>query len=282
MQRTIYTGLALASVLVLAGCSGRPQSFDTLIAAGNTVPIGIWSDGTTMWVADEGNDEPYSGKIYAYDLTTTERDVHKDFNFDDTLVGALAGPTGIWSDGTTMWVAHISKVTSRSFILAYNLATKRNDESKGFRNDESKDFEVLIDAEYIYATGIWSDGTTMWVVDLDTAKIYAYDLATKARDAGKDFDTLIDAGNIYPTGIWSDGTTMWIADLDTAKIYAYDLATKVRDAGKDFDTLVDAGNTWPTGIWSDGTTMWVANYDRDNEYNTKIYAYNLATKRPIP
>ena len=125
MQRTIYTGLALASVLVLAGCSGRPQSFDTLIVAGNIAPNGIWSDGTTMWVADEGNDEPYSGKIYAYDLATTERDVHKDFNLDDTVVAVFTGPTGIWSDGTTMWVAKPATSMSRSVIKAYNLATKR-------------------------------------------------------------------------------------------------------------------------------------------------------------
>ena len=51
---------------------------------------------------------------------------------------------------------------------------------------------------------------------------------------------------------------------------------------QDFDTLAAAGNGSPRGIWSDGTTMWVANYDGDNEYNVKIYAYNLATKRPIP
>ena len=172
-----------------------------------------------MWVSDKGNNEPYSGKIYAYDLATTERDVHKDFNFDRRNI-----PDGIWSDGTTIWVA---------------------------------------------------DGTYV--------NIYAYDLATKARDADKDFGSLlVDAGNISPTGIWSDGTTMWIADLGTAKIYAYDLATKARDAGKDFDTLIDARNIYPTGIWSDGTTMWVANYDGENEYNVKIYAYNLATKRPIP
>ena len=120
MQRTIYTGLALASVLVLAGCSGRPQSFDTLIAAGNIAPIGIWSDGTTMWVADEGSDGPYSGKIYAYDLATTERDVHKDFNFD-----SVNRPYGIWSDGTTMWVTEFTPGTFQSAILAYNLATKR-------------------------------------------------------------------------------------------------------------------------------------------------------------
>ena len=45
----------------------------------------------------------------------------------------------------------------------------------------------------------------MWVADDLDDKIYAYDLASKARDASKDFDTLADAGNDNPTGIWSDG-----------------------------------------------------------------------------
>ena len=30
------------------------QDFNTLIAAGNNYPQGIWSDGTTMWVVDTG------------------------------------------------------------------------------------------------------------------------------------------------------------------------------------------------------------------------------------
>ena len=104
-------------------------------------------------------------------------------------------------------------------------------------------------------------------------KIYAYDMATKARVPGKDFDTLQAAGNILPLGIWSDGETMWVSDNLGGKIYAYDMATKARVSGKDFDTLQDAGNTGPYGIWSDGTTMWVADWDAE-----KIYAYDMATK----
>ena len=130
------------------------KDFDTLAAAGNGNPQGIWSDGTTMWVANSGDSAGIGSKIYAYDLATKERDADKDF---DTLI--LIGtfnwsPVGIWSDGTTMWVAN--------------------------RGD---------------SFGIGS-------------KIYAYDLATKERDADKDFDTLIliGAGNLNPLGIWSDGT----------------------------------------------------------------------------
>ena len=39
------------------------KDFDTLYAAGNRRPVGIWSDGTTMWVSDYTSD-----KIYAYSM----------------------------------------------------------------------------------------------------------------------------------------------------------------------------------------------------------------------
>ena len=41
---------------------------------------------------------------------------------------------------------------------------------------------------------IWSDGTTMWVLELGDNKIYAFNMATKERDEAKDFDTLAAAG----------------------------------------------------------------------------------------
>ena len=66
----------------------------------------------------------------------------------------------------------------------------------------------------------------MWVVDLDDIKIYAYDMATKARDADKEFNTLDAAGNDNPQGLWSDGTTMWVTGRDDQKLYAYDMDTK--------------------------------------------------------
>ena len=44
------------------------KEFDTLEAAGNGWPTGIWSDGATMWVAD-GTDD----KIYAYKYAASLR-----------------------------------------------------------------------------------------------------------------------------------------------------------------------------------------------------------------
>ena len=130
-------------------------------------------------------------------------------------------------------------------------------------------FPFSIDTPY----GIWSDGTTMWMVDLSYDTIYAYNLTTKERDTGKDFDTLSGADNNNPVSIWSDGTTLWVTDSVDDKIYAYSMATKERDTSKDFDTLSDAGNNNPSGIWSDGTTMWAA-----DPVDDKIYAYSMETK----
>ena len=240
------------------------QDFDTLIAAGNAVPEGIWSDGTTAWVSDV-----IDQKIYAYNLATKQRDSAKDF---DTL--AAAGnryPHGIWSDGTTMWVAHNTNHirSENSKLYAYDLATKQR--------ASAKDINALEAAGNGRPDGIWSDGTTMWVADWDDSKLYAYNLATKQRDSAKDFDTLAAAGNNNPDGIWSDGTTVWVSDLIDQKIYAYNMATKQRDSAKDFDTLAAAGNNNPADMWSDGTTLWVTDWG-----DGKIYAYNMPQPATTP
>ena len=250
------------------------KDFDTLIHR----PADIWSDGTTMWVQDwRTNQTTRSGgyptvKMYAYNMATKQRDAGKDF--DDLLDyrseprgGSDLQPWGIWSDGTTMWVTKMifgdwgsfSYSTNTGYIYAYNLETKGFDGGKSFFDGNEPWLATTLNAAGNNSpAGIWSDGTTMWVVDRHDNKIYAYNLDTGQRDAGMDFDILNDAGSHSPQDIWSDGTTMWVADWHDEKIYAYNLETKQRDAGKEVNTLVDSGSDPPRGIWSDGRTMWVA------------------------
>ena len=121
------------------------------------------------------------------------------------------------------------------------------------------------------ARGAWSDGTTVWVADSGSNKIYAYDLASKAHDSTKDIT--LDTENGGAEGIWSDGVTIWVSDFQDDKIYAYDLAGKAYVPAKDFNTLAGAENESPSGIWSNGVTLWVADWD-----DTNLYAYNLVTK----
>ena len=263
MTATLVSGLVV--ILAVAGlhvsAAGAQQydpsnDFGTL-ASSSTFPYGIWSDGTTMWVADFE-----SGKIYAYNMASKLRDPSNDFN--NTLMDAgNTDPTGIWSNGTTMRVADYLG----NKIYAYKMSDRTH--------DSSKDFDTLLSLDRIQPTGIWSDGTTMWVVSQSDNNVIAYNMAGKSRDPSKDFNgtVMMASGNTNPNGIWSDGATMWVADngRDHDKIYAYKMSDKSRDPSKDFNnTLMDAGNTDPTGIWSDGATMWVVDY---KDY--RIYAYRM-------
>ncbi|MYH97720.1 MAG: hypothetical protein F4129_14590, partial [Acidimicrobiia bacterium] len=188
------------------------------LAAANQASRGVWSDGTTVWVADSSQD-----KIYAYSLADGSRDATKDI--DDLNAAGANHPRGIWSNGTTLWVAD----GGDDKAFAYSLAD-------GSR-DATKDINGLDAAGNNRPMGIWSDGTTLWVADDGQDKVFAYDLATGSRDASKEIDDLDASGNAHSRGIWSNGTTLWVADSGDDKVYAYSLADGSRDATKDIDSL---------------------------------------------
>ena len=128
-----------------------------------------------------------------------------------------------------------------------------------------------------FGSGMWSDGETIWAVDADDDKLYAYQLDGGTHDSAKDFNTLSAAGNQDPTGIWSDGETMWVADSEDDKLYAYRMSDRSRIPSRDIETLAEAGNLDPEGLWSDGRTIWVADSGDD-----KLYAYWLASGKRRP
>ena len=222
----------------------------------------IWSDGTTIWVAD--HDDTY---LYAYALTPGATYGGRDSDKDIDLADGNDDPKGIWSDGTTMWVVD----NGDRKLYAYALTPG---ESYGNR-DSAQEFDLHSDNSRSH--GIWSDGTTMWVVDYGDRKLYAYTLTPGAsygnRDSDKEFD--LHSDNDLPQGIWSDVTTMWVTDSPDDKLYAYALTPGEgygdRDSDKDLDLADD--NDFPWGIWADGKTMWVMDWE-DGE----LYTYALGAR----
>ena len=113
--------------------------------------------------------------------------------------------------------------------------------------------------------GIWTSSTTIWVVDGNDEKVYAYN-HDGSRDAAKDFD--FDSSHQAARGAWSDGEYVWIADRDGNKLYVYEVATGTRQNSREFD--LDTENVGATGVWSDGATIWVA-----DSFANKVFAYAL-------
>ena len=136
--------------------------------------------------------------------------------------------------------------------------------------DSSKDF--TLDSDNGSPRGIWSNGTTMWVVDNTDDKAYAYNLTSKARDASKDIS--------FPTAqtwqaITSDGVTVWAGNNESyTTIYAYTLATGAADTSKNI--TMSGGNDHAFHLWTDGVHIWV-----HDQLDKKIYVYNLETKLQV-
>ncbi|MXW24734.1 MAG: hypothetical protein F4Z77_00295, partial [Dehalococcoidia bacterium] len=230
------------------------------LAGAHDSPSGMWSEGTTLWLLQNGDGA--DDAIHAYDLETGERVEEREFALDESN----RAPRGVWSDGTTIWVSD----SGRNKLFAYNLAT-------GERLEE-RDIELT--RRNRDARGIWSDEGTMWVLDGGKDSLFAYDLSSGELLA----EYALGSGNDDPRGIWSDRTSLWVADNGTKRLLAYRVPVlptegeaapeepppleRVRD--EDFGELSSASNNSPRGIWSDGDVMYVADESDDN-----VYTYNM-------
>ena len=200
----------IASVSFTTGVPGeRTTDKDFDLDGNNYTPRGSWSDGTTLWVADN-----YQDKVYAYTLSSGASDTSKNI----TLNSANGDPSGVWSDGTTLWVSD----SGDDKVYAYTLSDGARDTAKEFNLASSSWNQATQDNGN--SRGMWSDGTTLWVGDLTDKRLYAYTLAGGARDRDKEF--ALHAANAYPYDYWSDGTTLWVLDNGalTEKLYAYTLS----------------------------------------------------------
>ena len=232
---------------------------------GNDRTTGVWSDGTTLWVAD--NADGAGDAVYAYDLASGERVEEREFD----LAEANRAPRGIWSNRSVVWVSD----SGRERLFAYDLATGERLEEREFalaeRNSDAR--------------GIWSDEETMWVLDSRANALFAYGFESGELLA----EYALDAANDDPHGLWSDGVTIWVSDHGAKRLIAYRLPVlpdtetdpgeedadddareleRVRD--EEFTELSKASNNSPRGIWSDGDVMYVA-----DESDDRVYSYNM-------
>ena len=223
-------------------------------------PTGAWSDGATLWLAENGDGA--DDAVYAYDLESGERVEDREFELDDTN----RAPRGVWSDRTLLWVSD----SGRNSLFAHVLES-------GERLPER---DIALAARNRAARGIWSAGETMWVLDGGKDALFAYDLASGELLAEYE---LVSA-NGDPHGLWSDGVTAWVSDHGAKRLFAYRLPVpdaeevdgedieleRVRDEEFPNTILSRASNNSPRGLWSDGNVMYVVDAS-----DGKVYTYNM-------
>ena len=237
----------------------RVTGFD--LHSDNDNPKGIWGNDDTFWVSQNGTTD----KLFAYNRSDGSPDSSQDFNTLSTAGNER--PTGICSDGTTMFVADYDDHK----VYAYTVSTKAHDSAK----------DITLHADNNLAEGLWCDADTVWVVEDDVTgsnDIFAYNRADGTQNTDVDFpdldpEVMGSPLNANPRGIWSNGETMFVVDDEDATVYAWKMSDQTRDEDKEIS--LDSDNADPEGLWFDGRVLWVVD-DADD----RVYAYDLPGAQP--
>ncbi len=226
------------------------------LESGHDKPTGMWSDGTTLWILENGDGA--DDAIYAYDLESGERVEDREFELDERN----RAPRGVWSNGTTLWVAD----SGQDKLFAHDLGS----------GERLPDSDIELAERNADPRGIWADDDTMWVLDGGKDSLFAYNL--ESGDLLTEY--ALDSANGDPHGIFFDGVTFWVSDHGAKRLFAYRL--KAGEGGEDelernrdeefgeSRELTKASNNSPRGIWSDGDFMYVA-----DESDDRVYTYNM-------
>ena len=278
--------------------------YDTLSAAGNNDPRGIYSDGETIWVVDStdvivyayesdsknrksslditnsvltgaGNSHPYgiTGNRYGI-LYVSDTNDNKVYSYKKNSSGNYVANTSynLDSSNTNCADIHLDERLNRLYVTdtvddkVYSYTTSGN-EISGSLGDRVESLDINLALGNDDVGGIWSDGTYIWVSDHNGDHIYVYNLSTRNRETTKEFDL---PSNSYPKGMWSDGTYIWIVG-STATTYAYNLSTGARETSQEFNSSYDSG------IWGNNNYIWVANY---STYTLQVYDKNTKVRVP--
>ena len=267
------TGVAMGATVTLAGSGTDPDAGDTLAYAwtqpgGVSVTLSGAATATATFDAPGGLSEDAT-LVFALTVTDAGGLSHQDqvsvtvegpapavewgerLMDRDIVLGVSSIPSGLWSNGTDMWI-----ITNwqRAEVSVYSLADGSLQPSDS----------LVLPGGNGYLSALWSDNTTLWAADF-YGGVRAYRLSDGARVSSEDFDSAVmaAAGNLSPSGLWSNGNIMWVADYSAMKAFAYLLSDKTRVPARDIDLVGGGGapiNSF--GIWSNGHTLLTASWLR--------------------
>ena len=260
--------LAIAVSLTAYPLPAQAQSTDATLSALTVSPKNIIGFDTDRAAYEVGVASTVTEATIAATPTDSNAEVSFDTPDSNDMTDGHQVALSAGRNEVTITVTAENGSDEQDYTVNVNLGVTDN---YGWNADQ--DLDGLTAAENQEPAGIWGNGATFWVSDVEHDKLYAYN-ADGTRDASQDFNTLAAANNDTPGGIWSNGVTMWVADNSAGRLFAYRMSDKQRDSAKDFTNLA-TGNGAPSDLWSDGTTMWVSDLTTD-----QIFAYRMSDRQP--
>lgn len=246
--------IATGAVSTLAGTAGKFGSANGIgPAARFSVPMGITTDGTSLYVADTDNDTIRKVAITTRAVTTLAGSAEKCGSADGTGSAALfCGPRGITTDGTRLYVADTSNNTIRQIVIASRAVTTLAGSAGTRGHADGAGTAASFDMPY----GITTDGINLYVTDAMSSTVRRIVIATgavttlagSAGTRGHTDGTGSAARLQYPTGITTDGTHLFVSDQNMIR--------KIVIATGEVTTLADSGGG--AGLTTDGTKIFVS------------------------
>ena len=164
---------------------------------GNVSPVGIWSNGTNFWVADNA-----SNKLFCYRNSTRARVPNLDIN--DLVKNGNNAPGPIWGDGTRIFVLDLKDL----IIYAYTISSRQPATSWNFTRLATPPYRIQ------EPTGICGNKDQMWV--LARKRLYPFNLANQ-KEEGFAFTQPIDVD--HATGLWVTDTSFQVLQAEEIPVY---------------------------------------------------------------
>jgi len=272
-------------VTTFAGAAGFYGSADgTGAAALFKRPSGITTDGTNLYVADQGNHTIRRVVITTGEVTTLAGTAGVSGSADGTGPTARFNfPIGVATDGASIYVADGMNRTIRKVVIASGTVVTIAGTAGAGSFSPTDGIGTV--AQFGWPAGITMSGTNLFVTHGLFERVRKIDtttgaVTTLAGHTGGSADGIgIRARFNGPWGITTDGSNLYVADAFNDTIRKVGISDKSvttlaghSPSGSDDGTGLSAQFNYPQDVTTDGTSLYIA-----DSYNNAIRKVSIAT-----
>jgi len=239
---TVTTSLA-GVVTTVAGSTTAGYTDATGTAARFNNPTGVATDGTNLYVVDNGNNMIRQIVITTGAVTTLAGSTTPGSANGNGTKASFNSPTGVATDGTNLYISDTGNNTIRQIVIATGAVTTLAtvNDPLGIATDRTNLY-VASGNNHCIDTIVIANSTVTTLVD------------TSAPNGGVG-GTMPPGGFLEPYGVCTDGTNLYFTESNTNT----ECISRIVINTKAFSTMV-SGFTRTEGLATDGTNLYLADH----------------------